>query len=205
MHGAWHGGGCWDGVAAALRSRGHVAMAPDLPFHDPAADVARRVAPAIAALQDLRDPVVVVGHSMGCAYTPAVAAARPWSLTVHLCPGLGSLRPGFPWPQTGPDGTSAWEPMDAMLALYGRLPAATAHALVGRLRPMAPAPDRPPAGRAPAAVVLASEDELFAAAGERSAARAIGAPVIEVPTGHMAMLEDPWGLADALDRLVGGA
>jgi pimeloyl-ACP methyl ester carboxylesterase len=207
LHGAWHDGACWDGVALALRARGHVAVAPDLPFHDPSADVARRVAPAIDALDGVQGPVVVVGHSMGCAYAPAVAAARPWSLRVDVCPGLGTLRPGFPWPAAGPDGMSAWDPDAAIAALYGRLPAGVARALAARLRPMAPAPDGYPTAARPAAViVLAADDELFALEGERAAARALRAgPVIELPAGHMPMVEDPAGLAAALDLLVGGS
>jgi pimeloyl-ACP methyl ester carboxylesterase len=206
MHGAWHDGACWDGVAVALRSRGHVVVAPDLPLHDPAAGVADRVAPAIAALAGLADRVVVVGHSMGCAYAPVVASARPWSLLVHVCPGLGTLSAGFPWPATSPDGTSSWEPEAAIATLYGRLPAGAARALAARLRPMAPAPDASPPGPMPSALVLAAEDELFALAGERAAAGAFGRrPVIELGGGHMVMLENPWALADALDLLVGGS
>ena len=34
VHGAWHGGWCWDAVARGLTERGHRATAIDLPGHD---------------------------------------------------------------------------------------------------------------------------------------------------------------------------
>ena len=39
VHGAWHGGWCWDAVRAELEARGHVVHTPDLPCEDVAAGV----------------------------------------------------------------------------------------------------------------------------------------------------------------------
>ena len=33
IHGAWHGGWCWDKVAELLRKAGHSVGTPDLPGH----------------------------------------------------------------------------------------------------------------------------------------------------------------------------
>ena len=33
IHGAWHGGWCWEGVAARLEEAGHTAQAPTMPGH----------------------------------------------------------------------------------------------------------------------------------------------------------------------------
>ena len=33
IHGAWHGGWCWEKVAPLLEARGHRVLAPDLPGH----------------------------------------------------------------------------------------------------------------------------------------------------------------------------
>ena len=68
IHGAWHGGWCWDGVIAALEAAGHTAVAPDMPGHAAGddrstvtfADYVDRVADTVAA-QPV--PVVLVGHS----------------------------------------------------------------------------------------------------------------------------------------------
>ncbi|WP_044888428.1 alpha/beta hydrolase [Frankia torreyi] len=209
MHGAWHDPTCWDDVVADLRSRGHRVLAPDLPLGDPATTYAERVRPALAALPVARtddgDPIVVVGHSMGAAYAPLVSATLPAALTVLLCPGLGPLRAGFPWPPAGPDGVSVWDPSMAVAALYPRLEPERAWHFAARLRPMAPAADRYPLGRAeraalPTVVVCAADDEMFALETERDRARiSLGVDPVEIPGGHLPMLTDPVGLAALLD------
>jgi pimeloyl-ACP methyl ester carboxylesterase len=143
LHGAWHDPSCWEPLIGALRARGHDALAPDLPFHDPQATYADRIQPALEAVEGITGPVVVVGHSLGARYAPFVADAIPASTLVLLCPALPDLRPGFPFPSRGADGTSAWDPRSAVEVMYPRLPAATAAALALRLRPML----RPPTSR----------------------------------------------------------
>ena len=96
VHGAWHDATCWDPVTEALRAAGHDVVAPDLPFDDPATTFDARIEPALRAIDGLADPLVVVGHSMGAGYAPSVAAHRQRAVLVHLCPGLGPLRDGFP-------------------------------------------------------------------------------------------------------------
>ena len=217
IHGAWHDGSCWAPVVRNLRARGHAALAPDLPFHDPKTGFEERVLPVLDALDRAADPVVVVGHSMGSAYAALVASARPSSLLVLLCPRLGGLAPppgaprtfreGFPFPADRPDGTSAWDADAAIRAMYGRLPVETASALAQRLRPMAPpAGDYPLPGHpdVPTVLVYAADDELFEPAWERFMARELlGVEPIEIPGGHFPMAEDPDALAGLLDRLAG--
>jgi hypothetical protein len=38
IHGAWHGGWCWDKVIAELEARGHTAEAPTMPGMNPGDD-----------------------------------------------------------------------------------------------------------------------------------------------------------------------
>ena len=204
VHGAWHDAACWDHLTGALRAAGHEVVAPDLPFDDPAATFDERVAPALRAIEARPDPLVVVGHSMGAGYAPAIAAARKGSLLVRLCPGLGPLRDGFPWPPTRADGTSAWERDAALAALYPRLDPAEAGRLADHLRPMGPAAGGRPRGLSSEAsvVVIGLEDELFDPASERAAARdRLGVEPIEFPGGHFPMAEDPEGLAALLGGL----
>jgi pimeloyl-ACP methyl ester carboxylesterase len=218
IHGAWHDGSCWEPVVRRLQARGHDAVAPDLPLHDPDAGFEERVGPALHALAGTAGAVVVVGHSQGSAYASLVAAARPVSLLVHLCPRLGgfaqppgapgTFREGFPFPADRPDGTSAWDAEAATGAMYRRLPPETARALAQRLRPTAsPAGEYPLTGHPdiPTALVYAADDEIFEPAWERFMARELlDVEPIEIPGGHFPMAEDPDALADLLDRLARG-
>lgn len=215
VHGAWHDSSCWEPLVRCLQARGQQAVAPDLPLHDPKAGFEERAGPALRALDGAADPVVVVGHSMGSAYATLVAAARPGSLLVHLCPRLGGFAPppgapdtfreGFPFPTDRPDGTSVWDAEAAIEAMYRRLPPETARALAERLRPMAPAAGEYPLTSHPViqtVLVYAAQDEFFEPAWERFMAREmLGIEPIEIPGGHFPMVEDPDALADLLDLL----
>jgi pimeloyl-ACP methyl ester carboxylesterase len=159
--------------------------------------------------------LVIVGHSQGTAYSTLVAATKPDALLVHLCPRLGGFEPppeapemfrhGIPFPETRPDGLSAWDEDVAIHALYGRVPSPRAGMLAGRLRPMAMPEeeyplDRPPGNRA--VLIYAAEDELFEPAWERfMASEVLGVEPIETPGGHFPMAEDPEALAELLDRV----
>jgi pimeloyl-ACP methyl ester carboxylesterase len=218
IHGAWHEPSCWDPLVPRLAQRGHAAVAPDLPLHDPEAGWDERIRPALEALDGVAGPIVIVGHSQGTAYSSLVAAARPDALLVHLCPRLGgfelppgapdAFREGVPFPADRPDGTSVWEADTAISALYGRLPPAAARSLAERLRPMAmPAGGYPLSAHPenPRALIYAADDELFEPAWERFMARELlGVEPIEIPGGHFPMVEDPAALGDLLDRLASG-
>jgi uncharacterized RmlC-like cupin family protein/pimeloyl-ACP methyl ester carboxylesterase len=215
LHGAWHEPSCWEPLAQRLRERGHQVLAPDLPLHDGEAGWRARVAPALAALEGVTGPVVVVGHSLASGYAAVVADTRAGSLLVHLCPRLGPFaappgapprfRAGFPFPPERTNGTSAWDPDAAIAAMYRRLPADTARALARRLRPLAPPSDEYPLPAhpyVPTVLIYASDDEIFEPAWERfMASRLLGLEPIEIPGGHFPMLESPDALADLLDDL----
>jgi len=71
VHGAWHGGWCFEKLAPALEALGHRVLAPDLPGHGsdatPAPDVtlASYVARVGDTLARAPEPAVLLGHSMG--------------------------------------------------------------------------------------------------------------------------------------------
>ena len=82
VHGAWHGGWCWDKVVARLEAMGHRAVAPDMPGHgaDKAPiegvtldDIVKRVCDTIDATDE---KVVLVGHSYGGAIITQAAEQR---------------------------------------------------------------------------------------------------------------------------------
>jgi pimeloyl-ACP methyl ester carboxylesterase len=215
VHGAWHEPSCWAPLVERLLARGHEAIAPDLPLHDPQAGFDDRVRPARQALEAVAAPLVIVGHSLGSTYAPLIAVARPGSLLVHLCPRLGPFAPppgapamfrkGIPFPADRDDGTSVWDAEVAIQVLYRRLPHDTAGAMAKRLRPLAPInaeyplPSHPDI---PTVLVYAARDEIFEPAWERfMAIELLGIEPIEVPSGHFPMLEDPDALAYLLHHL----
>jgi len=83
IHGAAHGGWCWDKVVPLLEGLGHTAIAPDLPGHGqdatPAAEVTLEsyVDCVCRLLDEQPEPVVLVGHSMGGISISQAAEYRP--------------------------------------------------------------------------------------------------------------------------------
>jgi pimeloyl-ACP methyl ester carboxylesterase len=68
IHGAWHGGWCWDGVGTKLQKAGHTVEAPTMPGHLPDDDRTNitfddYVDKIVAVLNQQEAPVVLVGHS----------------------------------------------------------------------------------------------------------------------------------------------
>jgi pimeloyl-ACP methyl ester carboxylesterase len=103
IHGAWHGGWCWERVAPLLEQRGHRVLAPDLPGmgkdETPLAAVtlehwARFVADLV---EKESKPVILVGHSragivisQAAEYTPQRVAVLLY-VTAFLVPSGSSL------------------------------------------------------------------------------------------------------------------
>jgi pimeloyl-ACP methyl ester carboxylesterase len=70
VHGAWHGGWCWDGVIRHLTAAGHTAEAPTIPGNAPDDDRSNitfdlYVDKLVEVLSRQAKPVVLVGHSSG--------------------------------------------------------------------------------------------------------------------------------------------
>lgn len=82
IHGAWHGGWCWDGVIAELEKKGHTAQAPTMPGHNPGDDRSNikfddYVKKIVSELQQQNKPVVLVGHSSAGFQLQAAATQIP--------------------------------------------------------------------------------------------------------------------------------
>jgi len=80
VHGAWHGGWCWEGVIQELEKAGHTAEAPTMPGHNPDDDRSsinfdNYVDKICDVLNRQSRPVVLVGHSSG-GYMLQAAAPR---------------------------------------------------------------------------------------------------------------------------------
>jgi len=66
VHGAWHGGWCWEPVVVELEKRGHTVRTIDLPSRgNPAGDLHGDAQAVRELVESLGRPVVLVGHSYG--------------------------------------------------------------------------------------------------------------------------------------------
>lgn len=83
IHGAAHGGWCWYKVVPLLEKQGHTVLAPDLPSHGrdktplSAVTLQLYVDSVCKLLDEQREPVILVGHSMGGGIITQVAEERP--------------------------------------------------------------------------------------------------------------------------------
>ena len=154
VHGAWHGGWCWDLVAAELRGRGHEAVAVDLPTEDPDAGAQAYASVVIDALGDAED-IVLVGHAIGGLTVPVAAQAladqgrppRRMMFVAGLLPRLGRsfddgyadepdrFMPGLGAGQiTHGDTSSSWQPQAAIATMYPDAPPELAEWAARQLR-----------------------------------------------------------------------
>ena len=137
VHGAWHGGWCWERLAPELEARGGHVVAPDLPCEDVEAGTLGLRGRGRRGAREA-DDVVLVGHSLGGVTIPLVAARRPVRALVYLCafvptPGepimravaRGALLPGF----------AASTVKDELERTYWPDPAAAVHDLFHERRP----------------------------------------------------------------------
>jgi alpha-beta hydrolase superfamily lysophospholipase len=69
VHGAWHGAWCWEGFAEHLGQRGHGVRVVPLRGHDRPGRIWHRIRHYVedvrAAVAELAEPPILVGHSMG--------------------------------------------------------------------------------------------------------------------------------------------
>ena len=161
VHGAWHGGWCWEEVVPRLRARGHDVRAPDLPGmgadagsgHVATLDEWAMFIAGMARAAD--EPAILVGHSRGGIVISRAAELAPEAVVrlVYLAavmplPGqtMAALFDNTTEAHTqhaagsitvSDDGrTSRWhERSTAIPAFYGTTPAAQAAAAFERLTP----------------------------------------------------------------------
>ncbi|HEY1280823.1 MAG TPA: alpha/beta hydrolase [Acidimicrobiales bacterium] len=220
VHGGCHGAWCWDLLVPELRSRGHDAIAVDLPAEDASAG-AREYAAVVAAGLDGADAVVLVGHSIGGLTIPLVPALRPVARLVYLCavipePGR-SLADQF---QTDPDlspirhagvshdsGRIVFSRRAAIDLFYHDCDPAVAAWAASRVRPQAATPTTettPLEARpdVPSSYILCTGDRAVNPTRSRALARdRLGVSAIELPGGHSPFLSRPAVLAHVLAGL----
>jgi pimeloyl-ACP methyl ester carboxylesterase len=223
VHGAWHGGWCWDRVAPLLRAAGHEVHAPTLTglserahLLSPTVGLDTHTEDVVRLLDvlDLRD-VVLVGHSYAGQIVTAVADRRPERVArrVHLDAFVGcdgeSARELLPetvahhWAESAAEAGFGWLVPVRKLSVLGVTAQADVDWLTPRLTPhpwktYTDALDLTGAcEEVPAAFVeCVSWMRVFRAHADR--ARERGWPVHELDTGHEAMVTAPEALAEAL-------
>lgn len=219
VHGHWHGAWCWQRLIGELESRGHQAVAMDLPCETLDAGCARNAEVVAASLAGRGDDVLLVGHSAGGLTIPIVAGTVPVRRLVFiaaLLPDVGSslaqqfagdpgiIDPEFAFIDDG-DGLCS---IDAKLApgfFYNDCTEDDAAWATARLRrqtmttitetsPLTSWPDTP------RTYIVTGRDRVIAPAWQRRAARErLGAELIDFPdSGHSPFLSRPAELAAVL-------
>jgi pimeloyl-ACP methyl ester carboxylesterase len=210
IHGAWADGSSWSAVIEQLQAEGHKVTAPQFPLTSLADDVARLR--QVLALQD--GPTVLVGHSYGGQVMTALGADAPnvvglvYIAAFALDEGesLGALlaqgpvtpalahrfvdQRGFVW-LSEDDFVNHFaadvDPVKArvLYAVQQPLVAAAFNDVMGV-----------PAWKSlPSWYMVAADDQALPPDAERLFSKRMGATVVEVPSGHLAMVSHPGDVA----------
>lgn len=226
LHGAWHGGWCWQRVRARLEDQGHEVFTPTFSGLSDRAHVLTRetgldthVEDVVRLLdfEDLTD-VHLVGHSYAGQVVAAVAALRPdrLAMRIHLdafLPEDGdraidllpeSVAHHYREAVAGPG--EGWLIPPRSLEVLGVSDPSDLAWLTPRLTPQPwrtydqPVVAASPVGGTPGAFVHCVDWlDVFAPFAEK--ARAAGWEVHDLATGHEAMVTAPDELAEILDAL----
>ena len=228
VHGAWHGGWCWERITPLITAAGHTVLAPDLPGmgadtkqlgSDPLGEWADFV---VELVSNAEGPLILVGHSRGGLVISEVAERIPDRIDklVYLTAFL--LEPGQsladvagrhptvgPAPAVRPDADPSRLALDLDLAMpifYGRCAPADAPAAARRLVPEPLAALTTPIrisperfGRVPRAYIEAAHDLAISLEMQREMQAVWPChPVITLESDHSPFYSAPSELAQAL-------
>jgi len=200
VHGAWHGAWCFQLVVDALERRGHRAEAVDLPC-----DQVGLTQDDYAALVGPRPDTIVVAHSLG-AQTVALLEARRRVYLGGLLPvqdaAPACFVPGFGGAVRDEQDRSYWPDADICAArMYPDCTRPQSDWAFAQLRPQARITSRA-APFGPGDVVIATmRDAAIDPDWQIRTARAHGARVIELDSGHSPFITQPDELAELLSSL----
>ncbi len=230
IHGAWHGGWCWDRVAPYLRGAGHQVHAPTLTGLSERAHLLSPLVGLDTHVEDvvrlidvlgLRD-VLLVGHSYAGQIVTAVADRRPEAIArrVYLDAFVGAdgdrARDLMPetvehhWAESAADKGFGWLVPVRQLSVLGVTEQADIDWLTPKLtpHPWKTYNDRlhlPGAVDGVPASFIECVTWMRVFSGQADRARERGWPVYELDAGHEAMVTAPKALADVLLEIVGAS
>ncbi|WP_030762801.1 MULTISPECIES: alpha/beta fold hydrolase [unclassified Streptomyces] len=199
VHGLYHRPEHFADVAERLRAAGTEVVVPELHRGSLLADT--------AAVQDavdaLREPPVVLGHSYGGSVITGVRGARHLVYLAAFVPDAGESAAGLGGASAqlreairpGPDGTTSLCPDRAAAVLYGDCPAPLAARAVGLLRAQAPGcgrgvPERHGWRHTPSTYVVCAQDRAVDPVLQRGMASRC-TDVREWRTGHSPFVGRP--------------
>lgn len=227
VHGSCHGAWCWRDVIPALEALGHEASALDLPSHGaddtPLADVTLPLY-AEAILAAIREPVILVGHSMGGYPITQAAALAPEKIAglVYLCAymplagmGLGDMRklsddqPLLAAIRPSADRQSfTFDPAEVQRLFYHDCPPGTLDYALAHLTPQAVKPQITPvegvvrAEALPRDYIICTQDRAVPPAAQRQmAARLPEDRRHELDASHSPFFAMPGALAEKLSGI----
>jgi pimeloyl-ACP methyl ester carboxylesterase len=210
IHGAWAEGSSWSAVIEQLQAEGYKVTAPQFPLTSLADDVARLR--QVLALQD--GPTVLVGHSYGGQIMTALGGDVPNVVGLVYIAAFGLdqgeslgalLAQGPPTPALAHRFVDArgfvWLSEDDFVDHFaGDVDPVEARVLYTVQQPLAATAFEDvmgvPAWKSlPSWYLVATEDEALPPDAERQFATRMSATVIEVPSGHLAMVSHPEDVA----------
>jgi pimeloyl-ACP methyl ester carboxylesterase len=227
VHGAFHGGWCWEKVVPLVEKRGHRAIALDLPGHGSnqapieVLTLDSYVSYVLGVVDSQAEPVVLVGHSLGGLTIGTVAERRPERIRklVYLCAAM--LRPGEVWldvaandadsltrrhQQVSPDGVYSTVPREQLKPIfYGDCSDADVQRAADRLVPQSMAMRKTPLptsearwGKVPRLYVHCLRDRAISIAQQRRLVAAAPCPTVDIDTDHSPFYSAPERLAEVL-------
>ena len=219
VHGAWADGSCWSGVIERLQALGYHVTAPQFPETTLADDVAR----LRQVLEVQSGPTIVAGHSYGGQIMSALGTEAPNAIgLVYVAAfgldegeSIGALLGG------GPPSAAlahlvvdkhgfAWLPeADFVNHFAADVDPAQARVMHAVQQPLSMSTFDDvmgvPAWKAlPSWYMVAKRDEAIPPDAERSFAQRMGATIVEVASGHLAMVSHPDDVVTLIEAAVKG-
>jgi pimeloyl-ACP methyl ester carboxylesterase len=215
VHGAWHGGWCWQRLTPHLAARGIAFRTVDLPSvgarPGEAIDLSADAAAVRATLAGISGRAILCGHSYGgMVISLAAAGESRIEHLFYLCAympesgeSLTSIRGGkrAPWVRNLDGGLTFPDPDRAPAVFYGDCNPADQQWAVRQLRPQASAAfdERVPTPAwksIPSTYVICTNDMAILPTSQRGMFAPRATNVVELDSGHSPFISKPAELAD---------